>query len=130
MGQGTDDDPRKGPQPLRWLRNVHQRVAGEFAAALSALLRSRADVTLVGVERRTYGEFLDHLGESTCFHVLRAAVLEERLLLDIEPPILLAMIDRLLGAADEEQPPSGEVGSSLTAIEQPPDGPDRRPVPR
>lgn len=101
MGQGTAGDspiPESlSPGQLRWLRNLHEGLAGGFATAVSALLRASAEVSLVGVDQRTYGEFLDLLDLPACCYVLKATALAERLMLAIEPEILYEMIDRLLG---------------------------------
>ena len=82
---------------LRRLRTLHGGVARDFGAALSTMLRGPVDVRLAGVDQRSYGEFLDHLGTPTCFYVLNAAALDERVMLEIEPSILYPMIERLLG---------------------------------
>ena len=76
---------------------LHEGVAREFGVALAALLRCPVEVSLADLDRRTYGEFLESLSEPACFHVLKAAPVEDRLLLDIEPSILHPMIDYLLG---------------------------------
>jgi flagellar motor switch protein FliM len=101
MGQGPAYDFSSpeclGPRQLQWLRTLHEGLARDFGVALSALLRTPVDVSLAGVDHRTYGEFLDHLDTPACFYVLKAAALDERLMLEIEPSILYPMIDRLLG---------------------------------
>jgi flagellar motor switch protein FliM len=70
MGQETahevPDLERVGPRQLRWLRTLHESLARDLGAALSALLRSPVDVSLAGVDQRTYGEFLDHLDTPAC----------------------------------------------------------------
>ena len=114
---------RTGPQQLQWLRILHEGVARDFGAALSALLRTPVDVTLADLDRRTYGEFLDSLAAPACCHVLKTAPVEDRLLLDIEPSILYPMIDYLLGGGGNgdgldvpfsSRPPS-EIELRLTA---------------
>jgi flagellar motor switch protein FliM len=117
----TNDFPRPqrtGSQQLRRLRMLHEGVAREFGVALSDLLRCRVEVSLADLDRRTYGEFLESLSEPACFHVLKAAPVEDRLLLDIEPSILHPMIDYLLGGGGKEES-SGEAFSSrpLSEIE-------------
>jgi flagellar motor switch protein FliM len=95
-----------GPGHLRRLRNLHERLAGDFAAALCDLLRAPVDVHLTGVDQLGYGQFLAALPTPSCFSLLRADPLEDRLMLDIEPAILYPMIDRLLGGRGDEPPPA------------------------
>lgn len=94
-----------GPHHLRRLRTLHEGLARDFGAALSALLRTPADVSLTGVDQLTYGQFVCNLETPACFYLLRADPWDDRLMLDIEPSILHPMIDRLLGGGGEEEPP-------------------------
>ena len=118
MGQAAAYDfpsrQRIDPQHLRRLRTLHEGLARDFGAALSALLRTAADVTLAGVDQLTYGQFVYNLETPACFYLLKADPWDDRLMLDIEPSILHPMIDRLLGGAGEEQPPPDR---PLTEIE-------------
>jgi flagellar motor switch protein FliM len=113
----TDDFPnpqRTSPQQLRWLRILHEGVARDFGTALGALLRTAVEVRLADIDRRTYGEFLDSLVLPACFHVLKAAPVDDRLLLDIEPSILHPMIDYLLGGkGDRHLSPSAHAPSGI-----------------
>jgi flagellar motor switch protein FliM len=94
-----------GPGRLQRLRNMHEALAADFAPALSDLLRTVIDVRLAGVDQVGYGQFVAPLASPSCFALLRANVLEDPLMLDIEPAILYPMIDRLLGGRGDEPPP-------------------------
>jgi flagellar motor switch protein FliM len=114
MGQALDDfaDPQgASPRQSRWLRTVHESLARDFGPALSTLLRTAVDVRLAGIDPCTYGEFLDQLDRLPCLYVLKAAALEERLMLEIEPSILDPMIDRLLGGGGNVEPCEMSPGS-------------------
>jgi len=87
--------------PLRAIRNLHERFGSHFAAALSALLRSKVEVALVGVDRLTYSQFVSSLDNPNCLNVLNAEPLASELVLEINPSILYPIIDRLLGGGGE-----------------------------
>jgi flagellar motor switch protein FliM len=94
-----------GPGHVRRLRGLHEGLAGDFGAALSDLLRWPVDVRLSGVDQITYGEFVSALETPSYFALLKAEPLDDRLMLDVEPSILYAMIDRMLGGGRENEPP-------------------------
>jgi flagellar motor switch protein FliM len=103
-----------GLPQLRQLRTLHEGVARNFGAALSALLRTPVGVTLGSVDQSTYGQFAYGVETPACFYVLKADALNDRAMLDIEPSILQPLIDRLLGGAgDDGLPPE----RPLTEIE-------------
>lgn len=96
------------PQRLRQihkqaLHRHHEGFCRNFAAALSALLRSVAEVKLAGIEQIAFGEFTGGLEVPTYLCVLRAEPLDGPLLLDISPSILFPVIDRLLGGGRDER---------------------------
>jgi flagellar motor switch protein FliM len=107
--EAVHDLPPQAPaaENLPGLRGVQEALAGGLAAALSSLLRCPLAVTLVGLDRLPYGEFVGGLRTPTCFNVLRAEPLEDRLMLDVEPSILYPMMDCLLGGGGREGPPPG-----------------------
>jgi flagellar motor switch protein FliM len=95
---------RVGKEQMRALQTLHEGFGRNFAVALSALLRSMAEVKLTGADQLTYSEFIFSLENPTCFNVLRADPLEGNLILDINPAILYPIIDRLLGGGRETGP--------------------------
>lgn len=108
MGQGTVHDVqgqrRLAPRHLQGLRTLHERLASDFGAALAELLRTGVDARVAGVDQIAYGQFLDGLRTPACFYLLKADPLADRFMLDVDPPILYAMIDRLLGGAGQDEP--------------------------
>jgi len=92
---------RVGKEQIRALQTMHEGFARNFAAALSALLRSMVEVKLTSVDQLTYSEFVFSLENPTCFNLLKAEPLEGNLILDINPSILYPIIDRLLGGGRE-----------------------------
>jgi flagellar motor switch protein FliM len=92
---------RVGKEQMRALQTLHEGFGRNFAAGLSAMLRSMAEVKLTSVDQLTYSEFVFSLENPTCFNLLSAEPLEGTLILDINPSILYPIIDRLLGGGRE-----------------------------
>ncbi len=95
---------RVGKEQMRALQTLHEGFGRNFAAGLSAMLRSMVEVKLTSVDQLTYSEFVFSLENPTCFNLLRADPLEGNLILDINPSILYPIIDRLLGGGREGSP--------------------------
>ena len=92
---------RVGKEQMRALQTLHEGFGRNFAAGLSAMLRSMVEVKLTSVDQLTYSEFVFSLENPTCFNLLKADTLEGNLILDINPSILYPIIDRLLGGGRE-----------------------------
>ena len=105
---------RVGKDQMRALQSLHDGFSRNFAAALSALLRSIVEVKMTSVDQLTYSEFVYSLENPTCFNLVRAEPLEGHLILDINPSILFPIIDRLLGGGKDTGPPARR---PLTEIE-------------
>ena len=95
---------RVGKEQMRALQTLHEGFGRNFAAGLSAMLRSMVEVKLTSVDQLTYSEFVFSLENPTCFNLLKAEPLEGNLILDINPSILYPIIDRLLGGGREASP--------------------------
>ncbi|HEX6963777.1 MAG TPA: flagellar motor switch protein FliM [Lacipirellula sp.] len=105
---------RVGKEQMRSLQTMHEGFGRNFGAALSALLRTMAEVKLTSVDQLTYSEFVFSLENPTCFNLITASPLEGQLILDINPSILFPVIDRLLGGSTSSAPPARR---PLTEIE-------------
>ncbi len=92
---------RVGKEQMRVLQTLHEGFGRNFAAGLSAMVRSLVEVKLTSVDQLTYSEFTFSLENPTCFNLLEAEPLEGNLILDISPSILYPIIDRLLGGGSE-----------------------------
>jgi flagellar motor switch protein FliM len=95
---------RVGKEQMRALQTLHEGFGRNFAAGLSAMLRSMVEVKLTSVDQLTYSEFVFSLENPTCFNLLKADPLEGNLILDINPSILYPIIDRLLGGGRDSGP--------------------------
>jgi flagellar motor switch protein FliM len=105
---------RVGQEQMRALQSLHEGLARNFAASLSAMLRTIVEVKLTSIDQLTYSEFILSLESPTHFNVLSASPLEGNLILDISPTILYPVIDRLLGGGKDTEP---VVRRPLTEIE-------------
>lgn len=88
---------RVGKELVRGLQSLHEGLARNFGASLSAILRSMVEVRLISVDQLTYREFIQSLEIPTCFNLLRPKPLERNWVLDISPALLYPIIDRMLG---------------------------------
>ena len=95
---------RVGKEKIRALQTLHEGFGRNFAAGLSAMLRSMVEVKLAGVDQLTFSEFIFSLENPTCLNLLTAEPLEGNLILEINPSILYPIIDRLLGGGREGGP--------------------------
>ncbi len=88
---------RVGKEQMRALQSLHESLARNFGASLSALLRTIVESKLISVDQLTYSEFVYSLEIPTCFNLLRPTPLEGNWILDFSPSILYPIIDRMLG---------------------------------
>ena len=63
---------RVGKEQMRALQTLHEGFGRNFAAGLSAMLRSMVEVKLTSVDQLTYSEFVFSLENPTCFNLLKA----------------------------------------------------------
>ena len=88
---------RVGKELVRSLQSLHEGLARNFGASLSALLRSMVEVRLISVDQLTYREFIQSVEIPTCFNLLRPKPLDRNWILDVSPALLYPIIDRMLG---------------------------------
>jgi flagellar motor switch protein FliM len=88
---------RVGKELVRALQSLHEGLARNFGASLSALLRSMVEVRLISVDQLTYREFIQSLEVPTCFNLLRLKPLDRNWILDVSPSLIYPIIDRMLG---------------------------------
>ncbi len=102
-------------QHLHRLRLLHGGLARSFGEALSEMLHTPVDVSVVQIDQYDFRRFLGRIAMPACFFVLSADALHDRWMLDIDPAVLHPMIDRMLGGTIGDGPPPGQ---PLTEIEQ------------
>jgi flagellar motor switch protein FliM len=88
---------RASREQLRALESMHELLSRNLAAALSGMLRASVDVQLSAVDQLTYSEFVASLPSPTCFSIVTAEPLEGRMVIEMNPAIVYAMLDKMLG---------------------------------
>ena len=105
---------RVSKDQIRTLENMHDNFAGHFGSALSTMLRSVVDVDLVSVDQITYSEFIMSLVSPSCTYTFSAKPLEAVCLVDFNPTLTFALIDRMFGGHGKVL----ETERDLTGIER------------
>ncbi len=96
------------------LHFVHERYARSLSLDLSGYLRTTADIVLLTVEQMSYAEFLMSLPETTCVNVAGLSPSGGRVVLEVNPTLAFAVVEKLMGGASE----SPTVNREITTIEQ------------
>lgn len=94
---------------------MHDFLARNLASSLGAYLRAYVSVSLVSVEQLSFGEFLQYLPTPTCISSISMNPLDGNSVLEINPSLVIPMIDILLGGSGEM---TGSETRELTEIEQ------------
>ncbi|MEW6050487.1 MAG: flagellar motor switch protein FliM [Candidatus Zixiibacteriota bacterium] len=88
---------RVSKDQIRTLENMHDNFAGHFSSTLSGMLRTIVDVDLVSVDQITYSEFIMSLVSPSCTYTFSARPLDAVCLVDFNPTLTFALIDRMFG---------------------------------
>jgi flagellar motor switch protein FliM len=86
---------------LRTLEMLHDTFARLGATYLSGALRAVADISVLGAEQVTYGEFISSLPVPAFTNILELEPLESNAILALDLPLIFSMIDRLLGGTGQ-----------------------------
>lgn len=82
---------------IRGLSRIHENFARLLTTYLSGQLRSYVNISLVSVEQIPYEEFIRSVPKRTILNVFSVEPLEGRLLVEVNPNIAYAILDRTLG---------------------------------
>lgn len=82
---------------IRSLSRIHENFARLLTTALSAQLRTFVQISVSTVDQLPYDEFIISIPKMTLLNVFEAQPMEGRLLMEVNPNIAYAMMDRLLG---------------------------------
>lgn len=93
---------RVSTDQIRSIEMMHEVLARNLGASLSAYLRTIVEVKLASVEQLTYQEFLMSLPNPTCFNLLKCDPLDGSMVLEINPSIVFPILDKLLGGGHGE----------------------------
>ncbi|HPN32849.1 MAG TPA: flagellar motor switch protein FliM [bacterium] len=98
---------------IRTLQMIHEVFARLNTASLSALLRTMVHVHVASVDQLTYEEFLKSIPNPTTVSVIEMKPLNGSTLLEMDPAIVFALIDRLFGGKGY----SANIAREMTDIE-------------
>lgn len=82
---------------VRSLTRIHENFARLLTTTFSAQLRTFVQMSVASVDQIPYEEFIRSIPRMTLLNVFEAHPLEGRLLIEVNPNIGYAMLDRLLG---------------------------------
>ncbi|RYL92957.1 flagellar motor switch protein FliM [Sporolactobacillus sp. THM19-2] len=84
---------------IRSLTRIHENYARLLTSFFSAQLRTYVQISVASVDQLPYEEFIRSIPSMTVLNILEAPPLEGHLIVEINPNIAYAMLDRLLGGA-------------------------------
>ncbi|MCR8656260.1 flagellar motor switch protein FliM [Paenibacillus endoradicis] len=82
---------------IRSLTRIHENFARYLTTYFSAQLRTFVQINVVDVEQLPYDEFIRSIPKMTILNIFEADPLEGRMVLEVNPNVAYAMLDRLLG---------------------------------
>jgi flagellar motor switch protein FliM len=104
---------RVSKEQLRFFQTIHEGFARQFSNMLSGYVRTMIDMDIVSADQLTYGEYVLSLPNSTALFVFSMKPLEGNGVLEMNPSLVLNMIDRLFGGTGADN----GINRDLTAIE-------------
>ena len=99
---------------MRTLEMLHEIFSRGFTASVAAYLRTVAEIKVVSVSQLPFREYTMSLPRPDCIFVLKMEPLDGAFLLEINPELVLTLIDRILGGPGKAPMAARE----LTLIEQ------------
>ncbi len=105
---------RLSKRQLQTLHAVHDSFAESYSSHLVARLQTTVTMSVVSVDQIFYSEYVLSTAKPSCLYVFRVGDTDAMAVMELSPPLVLAIIARLLGGTSE-----GKVQSrSITRIEQ------------
>lgn len=86
---------------IRSMTRIHENFARLLTTLFSAQLRTYVDISVASVEQLPYEEFIRSVPSMTIMNIFEAPPLDGRMLIEVNPNISFAMLDRLLGGKGE-----------------------------
>ena len=105
---------RVSKDQVRTLENMHDNLAAQIGSSLSAMLRTMVDVDLISVDQINFSEYIMSLVSPSCSFTISAEPLEGLCIIDFNPTLTFAFIDRMFGGGQKFL----EIERELTAIEK------------
>ncbi|MFD2704798.1 flagellar motor switch protein FliM [Salibacterium lacus] len=82
---------------IRSLSRIHENFSRLLTTSLSAQLRTFVQISVASVDQLPYDEFIRSIPKMTLLNVFDAYPLDGRLLMEVNPNVGYAVLDRLLG---------------------------------
>ncbi|TDQ39656.1 flagellar motor switch protein FliM [Aureibacillus halotolerans] len=98
---------------IRSLSRIHDNLARLLTTYFSAQLRTYIDIKVASVDQLPYEEFIRSIPKVTILNVFEMEPLEGRMIMEVNPVIAYAMMERMLGGQGRSYKSSG----ALTEIE-------------
>ncbi|MGG5252940.1 flagellar motor switch protein FliM [Neobacillus sp. SM06] len=92
---------------IRSLTRIHENFARLLTTFFSAQLRTYVQITVASADQIPYEEFIRSIPKMTILNVFEVPPLEGRIIMEVNPNIAYAMLDRMLGGR----------GSSLNKVD-------------
>jgi len=105
---------RVSKDQVRTLENMHDNFAAQIGSTLSALLRTMVDVDLISVDQINFSEYIMSLVSPSCSYTISAPPLDGLCIIDFNPTLTFAFIDRMFGGGQKIL----EIERELTGIEK------------
>lgn len=82
---------------LRVLRRIHDNFGRQLGSHLSGQLRSVLQIQVESVDQVPYEEFIRSIPVLTVLHLMEMAPLEGQIVLEMNPQVVFAMLDKFMG---------------------------------
>jgi flagellar motor switch protein FliM len=105
---------RVSKDQLRTLESLHDNFAGHVSSVLTNIHRTMVDVDLISVDQITYSEFIMSLVSPSCTYTFSAEPLDGVCIIDFNPAITYAFIERMFGGSGKVL----DTGREMTGIER------------
>lgn len=129
---GTTTDPKSGSsvvpydfrrpnrsffrEQLRIFQTIHDAFARQYAQSLSGYLRSMVEIEFITADQISYGEYILSLPGSTSLFIFDILPLEGRGVIEMNPGLVLSMVDRLFGGVGAESDFTRDLTDIETAV--------------
>ncbi|PFP30813.1 flagellar motor switch protein FliM [Bacillus sp. AFS073361] len=104
---------RYSKEQLRSITRIHENFARLLTSYLSTQLRTFVQVEIDLVDQVTYHEFIASIPSRTILNVFDVKPMDGKMVMEINPPVAYAVLERLLGGQGDQSARNG----TLTEIE-------------
>lgn len=82
---------------LRAIQMIHESFARQITTVMSTLIRSIVSAEVASVEQLAYEEFVNYMVQPTVIGMIEMHPFDGNMLMEVNPNLVFAMIDRMLG---------------------------------